>query len=240
MRILSIDTTSMLGSVALTDGKRLIVQEQQGVIGTHSERLLVTVDHLLKLAKWELSCLEGVAVAIGPGSFTGLRIGIATAKGMALALNIPIVGISSLESLARNGDVFDGVVVPLIDARRGEIYAAVYNASAKDRQKGTRRIVVKECVLPPNELIKQLKKIKGKMLFIGDGALEYGDMIVRAIGARSMVAQSSECYPQAANLAWLAAARFAKGKSDDLAMLVPNYIRESDAEIGFRGRRKLV
>ncbi|MFH0798961.1 MAG: tRNA (adenosine(37)-N6)-threonylcarbamoyltransferase complex dimerization subunit type 1 TsaB [Pseudomonadota bacterium] len=232
MRILSIDTTSMLGSVALSEDERLVAQEQQGVPGTHSERLMVSIDHLLSLAQWQRGELDAVAVAIGPGSFTGLRIGLGTAKGIALALGVPVAGVSSLASLALNGRGFAGTVVPLIDARRGEIYAA----AIKVPQRGRTVFVLRECVLPPLDLIKALKRIKGNLLLVGDGAIEYGARILKAVGARAEIAAGTSSLPQAVNLALLSLPRFERGKGDDIASLVPNYIRHSDAEIGFRGK----
>lgn len=229
MRLLAIDTTTMLGSVALTDGQRIVAQEQQGVAGTHSERLLVTIDHLLAIAGWERGAIEGIAVAIGPGSFTGLRIGLATAKGMAMALNCPIAGVSSLASLAENGSAFAGTVAALIDARRGELYVSAtrFGAGGKAKQ------VLKPCVLPPEALVAKLKGIKGPMLLVGDGALAYAATLSRALGKRAKIAAGGQCLPQAANLAMLALTKLARGKGDDLAALAPDYIRRSDAEIGF-------
>ena len=238
MKILSIDTSTMLGSVALSDGDVLVAQEQQGVPGTHSERLLSTVDHLLGLARWKGGDLCGIAVATGPGSFTGLRIGLATAKGMALALGCRIAGVSSLASLSMNGASFAGTVVPLIDARRGEVYAAAYRSNGKGRL--SRRM--KECALSPEDLIVKLMKIAGPLLLVGDGAKAFGATLAKAIGSRAVVAAGAQLFPQAHNLAVAALPFFAKGRGDDISSLAPNYIRRSDAEIVLdrkRGKGKI-
>lgn len=234
MKILSIDTTAMLGSVAVLNDKRIIAQEEQGECGTHSRRLFKSIEHLLSLADWKFEDIEAIVVAVGPGSFTGLRIGLAAAKGMALAGGLPIRGVSSLESLALNGANFSGTVVPLIDARRGEIYAAAYRAGPN----GKLSRVLKKCVLPPDKLIRKLKNIKGELLLVGDGAIEYGERISEAFGKRARVAFGSALLPQAANAAWLALPGLMSGRSDDIAALVPDYVRHSDAEIGFKGRGK--
>lgn len=231
MRILSIDTTTVRGSVALSEGERLVAQEVQGAPGTHSERLMVTIDHLMGLAGWGRDAIEGIAVAIGPGSFTGLRIGLATAKGMALAVGCPVAGVSSLQSLALNGEGFPGTVVSLVDARRGELYAAAYAVRAG---KGPKR-VMKECVLPPDTLIRKLKAIKGPLLLVGDGALAFEQELRRALGKRAVVPGGATPFPQAINLARLAYRKLRAGKGDDCSALVPNYVRRSDAEIGFLG-----
>ena len=233
MRILSIDTTTMQGSVALSEGEVPIAQEQHGIRATHSERLLASIDHLLSMAKWRQNEIEGIAVAIGPGSFTGLRIGLATAKGMALAIGCPIAGVSSLECLALNGRGATGTVVSLIDARRGELYAAAYNVPWEGRPTS----VMEECVLPPDELVKRLEAIEGELLLVGDGVIRYGSNFKEALGHRALMPKGLYSFPQAYNLACLALERLRLGGKDDLAGLVPNYVRRSDAEIGFRGKR---
>lgn len=233
MKILSIDTTSIFGSVALSDGGTLIAQEQQGVKGTHSERLILSIDHLLKLTGWKKGDLQGVTVATGPGSFTGLRIGLSTAKGLGLALKVPIVGVSSLESLALNAAGFRGTVITLIDARRGELYAAAWKTVIGKKPLA----ILKEAVMPPKGLIACIKKIKGDIILVGDGVLAYGGVLKRRLGKPVVFAQGSMCLSQAHNLAILALPKFKKCKTDNLASLVPNYIRHSDAEIGFMGKR---
>jgi len=234
MRILSIDTTVVAGSLALTEGARLVVQEQQGVAGTHSERLIGSIDHMLALAGWRREEIQGIAVATGPGSFTGLRIGLAAAKGMALAMNIPIAGVSSLQSLARNGAGFAGTVVALIDAKRGELFAGAWNVAAD----GSMKMCADEFVAAPADLIKRLKSIKGELLLVGDGAVVYEKELRKGLGRRAHLAQGGMAMAQAVNLAIIAGGRLAKGKGDDLAGLAPNYVRRSDAEIGFMARHK--
>lgn len=215
----------MLGSVALSEDEQLVAQEQQGVPGTHARRLVASIEHLISVAGWRRLGLEAIAVAIGPGSFTGLRIGLATAKGMALALGCPIVGVSSLEALAHNCSLFDGTVVPLIDARRGEIYAGALEFLGGRGPK----TVMKECVLPPDALIKRLKAIKGRMIITGDAAHTYGQRLCKVIGARALIAPWTSSFPQAINLALIALPRLRDGKGDEPSAIVPNYIRHSDA-----------
>lgn len=221
----------MLGSVALSKGECLVAQEQQGIPGTHSARLMASIDHLLATAGWTCGDIEGIAVAIGPGSFTGLRIGLATAKGMAMALGCPLAGVSSLDVLVLNGFGFAGTVVACIDARRGEIYAAAY------RVKDARCLqpVFEKGVYAPEALLQKLTAIEGPMLLVGDGALAYGERFIEALGARVLVAPGAGCCPQAMQVALLALPHLAQG-GDDLVALVPDYLRRSDAEIGFLGK----
>lgn len=231
MRILSIDTTSPAGSVAVSLGEDLLAQEQQGVYGTHAERLLTSIEHLLTIAGWKPRDVEGVAVAIGPGSFTGLRIGIASAKAFAVALSIPIVGVSSLAALALNGRGFHGTVASLIDARRGELYLAAHRVELN----GTLHAVISECVLAPGSVAQRLLEIPGDLLLVGDGAIAAREPLLHALGDRATIASGTMVRPQAVNLALLGQQRLKTG-GDDAATLVPNYIRQSDAEIGFGGR----
>ena len=255
MRILAIDTSTLMGSVALCDGDRLIAEEQLGVEVTHSERLVTTIEHLLSASKWlnrspsprlphqgggekesPLQAagghIDAIAVAIGPGSFTGLRIGLATAKGLALGLNIPIVGISSLLVLAYNGLLSERTVVSVIDARRAEVYAAAYQFNHKTLKA---KCVLKECVCPPELLCQKLGAIKEEMIFVGDGVIVYEKVFRKELGKRCCVAPKNFSFPRASNLAMLAYERLKKGESDDIVTMVPNYLRHSDAEIGFRG-----
>jgi len=232
MKILSIDTTTMMGSVALSDGGTLLADVQHGVRSTHSERLISSIDELLNIVGWDASAIEGIAIAIGPGSFTGLRIGLATAKGISIATGAPLVGVSSLECLALNARGSDRDVLSLIDARRGELYAAIYGVgwSGKLTKK------MDECVLPPEELIERIGEMEGEFVLVGDGVDRWGELIGDALGEKVRMPRGLYSFPRAHNLALLSGERFARGEVNDLADVIPNYIRRSDAEIGFRGK----
>jgi tRNA threonylcarbamoyladenosine biosynthesis protein TsaB len=232
MKILSIDTTTMMGSVALSDGNTLIADEQHGIRSTHSERLISSIDQLLDVAGWNTDMVEGIAVAVGPGSFTGLRIGLATAKGMSLAMGCPLVGVSSLECLALNARGADLDVVSLIDARRGELYAAVYSVDWSGKLVSE----VGECVMPPEALVEKLKNIDGELVLVGDGVDRYADLLKASLGDKVYMPGGLYSFPRAHNIAILAADRFARGDFDELSGVTPNYIRRSDAEIGFKGQ----
>ena len=231
MKVLAIDTTTMFGSVALCDGPRLIAEEQMGVDVTHSERLVVTIEHLLSLAKWDRSDIEGIAVAIGPGSFTGLRIGLATAKGLALGLKRPVAGASSLLTLAHNAMISDATVVSVIDARRAQVYAAAYRF-----ENGKQRCILKESVFDPEPFCKKLKSIKGKLVLVGDGVVTYEKLFRKELKNRATIRPEELKFPRGFHVAQIAMNRLKKG-GDDMTKLVPNYLRHSDAEIGFKGKK---
>ncbi|HPW45957.1 MAG TPA: tRNA (adenosine(37)-N6)-threonylcarbamoyltransferase complex dimerization subunit type 1 TsaB [bacterium] len=234
MKILSIDTTSMRGSIALSDGATLVALDRQEEPSSHSERLFGKLDSMLAESGWGISDIEGVAVAIGPGSFTGLRTGLAAAKGVALSLEVPIAGVSSLKSLALNGDDYSlKYVATLIDARRGELYAALWDISAR----GFPAEIISESLLSPEALIEKLRQFGSHFLAVGDGAIAYRDRLSAELGDSIQIADGMGILPNAHNLALLAGERLSSG-GDDLKKLVPNYIRQSDAEIGFLGKGK--
>jgi len=231
MRILAIDTSTMFGSVALCDGDMLIAEEELGVEVTHSERLISTIDHLLQISRWGRDSIDGIAVAIGPGSFTGLRIGLATAKGLAAGLKKPIAGVSSLLTLAYNGVLSDATVVSVIDARRGEVYAAAYKF-LNDKPK----CVMKEVAVAPELLSKKLKTMRGRVILVGDGVVTYEKLFKRELKNRALIRAQEFKFPRAFYLAQSALKKLKKG-GDNMAKLVPNYLRHSDAEIGFKGKK---
>jgi len=232
MKILAIDTTTFLGSVALVEDEKLVSALQQGTSVTYSERLISGIDHLLNNAEWKKGDIDLIAVAVGPGSFTGLRIGMATAKGLAVALGKPLVGVSSLCVIANGADVHDGKVAAILDARRDEVYAAVYQY----KNGACEKTVIDECVLPPDELCAALMKIKGKLTCVGDGARRYKDLLSDNLAEQALFPHDAKNFPHAAYLATIARDRFEEKGADEAEDLAPNYIRISDAEIGFKGR----
>src|SRR3990172_13171727 len=129
MRILAVETSTLAGGAALLDGDRAGGENVLNIRATHSERLMAAVDHLLHVSGWELEQLEGLAVAIGPGSFTGLRIGTSAVKGLALALGVPIAAVPTLHALAATLPFAAHPVCPVLDAKKGEVYASLYHWS---------------------------------------------------------------------------------------------------------------
>lgn len=222
MFILAIDTSTKFGSVALVNDRSLIAEVQLGVELTHSETLVTTIDWILSSADHNRESIDLVACAIGPGSFTGLRIGLATAKGLALGLCKPLIGISSLLALASGFSYYPGVVVPAIDAKRDEVYAAAYKLG---------KVVLCEDVLPPESLCKKLEGFSENLLFISDGFSRYESVFRKKLGERVLGSAGDSRFPHASNLAFLAGDRFLKGEIDDAAKLVPNYLRHPDAAL---------
>lgn len=233
MKILSIDTSTRMGSVALTVGENLVAQAHLNVEVTHTERLLPGIESLLCQTGWKLKDLNGLALAIGPGSFTGLRIGLATLKGFAKVHNLPIIGVSTLEALAYSGCLSEQPVAAMLDAKRGEIYAALYSF----KNGCISKVLLKECCLPPSEMIKVLHEYQPCRL-LGDGALVYKQEFREAFKDRVCFAPLPMMRVEAKWIGYLAFPRLQKGEGTHWETLAPNYIRATDAEIQKEERGK--
>jgi len=208
MKILAIDTSTVQGSVAILAGEK-IFEENYLADSSHAETLLQVVEKVLSKARLKIKDIEGIAVGIGPGSFTGLRIGLATAKGIAFANQIPIVGISSLRAIAEHviasgAKQSSELIVPVINAKRGEIYAAAYKTVYRILYT-VFQTVINECAISEEELKEKLENL-GRKYHI------------------------EKTYPLASNVARLALEQFEQSNTDDLSSLIPNYIRKSAAE----------
>lgn len=225
MLILAADTSSPVLSVALADDSRLLAETYVECGRAHSERLLATVDWVMTEAGRSLQDVEAYAVSVGPGSFTGLRIGVAALKGLALAQARPLIGIPTLPVLARAAGMRDGSVCPLLDARMKEVFGAVYSYTL-----GNRSEVVPMQAVPIESILQQAPP---ETLFIGAGAHEYADAI-RATYPDAAFGHSGLNHPRAAAVAAEAIAALAAGAESDAASVAPIYLRGSQAEEGKR------
>jgi len=222
-KILAVDSSSMSGSVALCFGERLVAESFLNVRSTHSEKLLGQIDLLLAEAGWQLSDLDLLVAVTGPGSFTGLRIGIATIKGLAQVLDKPVVGISSLEMLAMNLPLCPLPICVFQDARKKEVYSQLFRWSELGP------VAVNEAqVLPPERLLRQLT---GQVALVGDGVPIYRQIITEILGARASLPVQTAHQARAAQAAWLAWRVEKNGLAGRAKELLPAYIRPSDAEL---------
>lgn len=222
MKILTIDTSTNTCSVALTIDQRIAGEYLIDLDRTLTNRLLSCVDTLLRDTKLTIDNLDAFAVALGPGSFTGVRVGVATVKGLALAAGKPCVGFSSLAMLAMNVPWSCCPVYPMFDARKNEVYAGQYQCS------GFAEPLAEDLVLPPDQL---MARINGPALFIGEGAVRYRHLITSSLGTDALFAPWHTHQPRASAGALLAADLLAKGKTTALVDLNPAYIRPSEAEL---------
>lgn len=225
MKILAVDTATQSCSVAIIDTGSLSAELTTVNDQTHSKHLMDLIHAVLRLAGFRIGDMGGFAVTLGPGSFTGLRIGISTVKGLAQALDKPVVGISSLDTLAWQCTDRTYLICPLLDARKGEVYFATYRLD-NDRliPKSTER------VKPPEKAVQDIKE---PCVFVGNGAQLYRKDIKAALGNMAYFALGGQNIIRASSVAFLSVDRFETHNTDEVASLVPHYIRKSDAELNF-------
>ncbi|MCP4644986.1 MAG: tRNA (adenosine(37)-N6)-threonylcarbamoyltransferase complex dimerization subunit type 1 TsaB [bacterium] len=221
MKILAVDTSTSVNTVAVCDDTVLLAETRVQAGRTHSERLVATVDWVLAQAGIELADLGLLAVSIGPGSFTGLRVGAAAWKGLAAATGLGLVAVPTLDAMARQTEAYEGLVCPVLDAKMKEVFGAVYRYEG-----GVREKLTGDRVCPIEDLIDGRK---GRILFLGDGAERYRDRIVEAVPDAAFVSPAWS-WPTASSVALEARALVEAGASTDPADVSPVYLRKSQAE----------
>ena len=223
MNILAIDTSGVTASVAILRDENVLAEIFLNLGRNHSEILLPSIDHLLIATGLDLKAIDVFACTVGPGSFTGIRIGVSTVKGLALAVDRPIVGLSALEVLAMNAMGFQKKICPMIDARREQVYAGSY---ADDGAEALTNII-------PERLFKAddfLELIGGDAVFIGTGAVKYGEIIQRKLAGRSYFVVGHLHQVHASAVGVLAGRKALAGEMTDAVKLIPLYLRRSEAE----------
>jgi tRNA threonylcarbamoyladenosine biosynthesis protein TsaB len=221
--ILTLDTSTVAGSVALTRGQVLLGEILINVRGNHTDRLLCSVEQLLRDVGVDLAEVDAFAVVLGPGSFTGLRVGTATAKGFAMAQGKPLLGISSLRGLALQVPFARHPVCALLDARKKEVYAGWFCWEG-----GMPVSLRPEAALLPEQVVDGLE---GETIFIGDGSVAYQTLIIRRLGSRAHFVPWPLNPPRASVCAVLALHDLREGRTIPAEQLAPAYIRPSEAEI---------
>jgi tRNA threonylcarbamoyladenosine biosynthesis protein TsaB len=223
MRILAVDTTTTSGSIALLDDGALVGEINSRTPGSHSARLLPSVDHLLRLAAWDIRDVDGFAVAAGPGSFTGIRVGLSTVKALAFASGKPVAPVSSLSALALKLREAGGrLLCPLIDAKKGEVYAALYELG----RRGLREII-RQGAYAPDVLLSRLPAHR-VVTFLGSGTDVYGGKIRARLGGRARFSDRSAFISREVGLLGRDILRAGRGVGSET--LEPIYFRRSQAE----------
>ena len=225
MPILAIDTATLVSSVAVATDKKLLAELTLQTKLTHSEVLMPHIEQILSMTKVKKNELDAIAVSIGPGSFTGLRIGLATAKTIAYALDIPIIGVSTLAALAYHYPVGDVYIAPLLDAQKGNVYISLYTW-----EDGQLHQAYEPTVKSFDDVLAAGQRLDKPVVFLGEKAVAKADEI-KAAGGNIIMAMPHMVMPRAANVAMLGLDLMAKGKQDDVMSLEPLYIRRSEAEI---------
>jgi len=222
--ILAFETTAKAGSVALLDEKKLLGESYQNTGLTHSQTLMVMAEDLLKQCGKTVDDITAIAVAEGPGSFTGVRIGVAAAKGFAWGGQLPCYGVSTLEAMAQTLGAWQGYICPCMDARRSQVYNSLFyvNQGQLERVKEDRAIALAD-------LKEELKNLEGPIFLVGDGAvLAYNTMSPEIPGL--VLPPEHRQHQRASGVALVAAKKIAAGESGDANALTPNYLRLSQAE----------
>jgi tRNA threonylcarbamoyladenosine biosynthesis protein TsaB len=227
VKIITIDTSSNCSSVALSDGTALLGECLLGEDRCNSGRLMESISGLLASARMTPDSLDACAVTLGPGSFTGVRVGIATVKGLCLATGKPALGFSSLAMLAMNLPFCSVQVAPMFDARKNEVYVGLYRTGVLPTP------LRADAVLPPEQF---LASIDAPTLFVGEGAVRYRDLIQQTLGELALFPPWHSHQPRAGAGAVLALQAALDGNFIPLALLNPSYLRASEAEVAKRKR----
>ena len=229
MILLAFETSAKAASVALFDSENLLGEQYQNTGLTHSQTLMVMAEDLLRQCGKAPSDVEAVAVANGPGSFTGVRIGAAAAKGFAWGREIPLYGVSTLEAMALGLGVHQGYVCPVMDARRSQVYNALFYVNQRSVQR-----ITPDRAIALDDLKNELKNCKESVFLVGDGSnLCYNSLLEEA--SNLVLPPEHKLHQRAVGVGLAALAMIHRNESTDAAAITPNYLRLSQAE-----REKLV
>jgi len=224
MKVLGIDTATSCGSVGLIGDGEVLSDYLLNIPVTHSERLLGAIEYVLREARCPIENLEGWAISLGPGSFTGLRIGVSTVKGLAFATGKPVAGVSTLDVLASQIAPTSYLICPILDARKKEVYTAFY----RYEEDGFLRRQSNYQAIGPKDLVK---KITGQTIFLGDGVRTYRDFLLNSLPSLAIFPLSPLHVSHGSMVAKLGSELLQKGEYLDLSTFVPIYVRPSEAEM---------
>ena len=233
MIILSIDSSTPVAGIAVSDGMQLLGEITLNTKNTHSEKLMPLVKHLLDELTLSVNDLDAIAVTQGPGSFTGLRIGMATAKGLAQGAGKKLIAVPTLDCLAQNLLHYPGIICPIMNAQKKQVYTAIYRSGRDklERLSDYQAIAVEQ-------LAAQLKELKEDVWFVGDGVAAFADVFQELLGDACRFADGHNILPRAGALAMLAAERASEERFDDLYQAELIYIRKSEAEVQWEARQQ--
>ena len=233
MKILGIDSSGIVASVAVVEDDILVAEYTVNYKKTHSQTLLPMLDEIAKMTELDLNTIDAIAVAAGPGSFTGLRIGSATAKGLGLALKKPLIAVPTVEGLAYNLYDTDGLICPIMDARRRQVYTGIY------RFEEHRLVTVEDqMAVPMEEMIRKLNEYQQPVTFLGDGVSVFADMIAEKLKVPYSFAPAHVNKQRAAAVAALGLIYYKEGRTQTAMEHIPDYLRVSQAEREREERQK--
>lgn len=224
MRILALDSSGLVATVAILEDEQTIAEYTVNYKKTHSQTLLPMLDEIVQMTELDLASVDAIAVAGGPGSFTGLRIGSATAKGLGLALNKPLIHVPTVDGMAYNLFGVQGLICPMMDARRNQVYTGLY------RFENQFEIVEKQMAIAVEELIEKLNQFGEKVIFLGDGVPVYKKQLEEGLTVEYAFAPAHVNRQSAAAVGALAMQYYAAGKIETAGEHQPDYLRLSQAE----------
>ena len=227
MKVLGMDTSTSCGGVGLIDDGKVISDYLLNIPVTHSERLLGAIELVLREARCAIENLDGWAISLGPGSFTGLRIGVSTVKGLAFATGKPVAGVSTLDALASQIPPTSHLICPILDARKKEVYAAFYRYGEGNSLK---RLTLYLAIRPED----LAEKIKEQTIFLGDGVKTYGEFLLSTLPSLAIFPPAPLHLLHGSTVAKLGSELLEKGESLDTSAFTPIYVRSSEAEIKWR------
>lgn len=224
MRILGIESSSLVASVAIVTDDILTAEYTVNLKKTHSQTLLPMIDEVIRMLEIELDSIDAIAVSGGPGSFTGLRIGSATAKGLGFALKKPLIHVPTLEATAYNLFGVPGLICPIMDAKRNQVYTGLY------RFEDEFVVVSDQEAMDMGELIEKLNDMGERVIFLGDGVPVYRKQIEEKLTVPFSFAPANTNRQRGASVAALGCVYFEQGKTESAAEHMPDYLRKSQAE----------
>ena len=225
MKILGLDSSGLVASVAVVEDDVLLGEFTVNYKKTHSQTLLPMLDELAKMIELDLDTLDAIAIAAGPGSFTGLRIGSATAKGLGLALDKPLISVPTVDALAYNLYGHRDIICPLMDARRNQTYTGLYQFEDEKMQ-----VLCPQCVVGIDEIVAKINENNAPVVFLGDGVPVYRQMLEEGLEVPYSFAPSYMNRQRAAVVGALGIAYYYAGKYETAEAHKPDYLRVSQAE----------
>lgn len=230
MKIIAIDSSGLTASVAILEEEQILAEYSVNYKKTHSQTLVPMLNELKQMIELDLNTIDAIAIAKGPGSFTGLRIGSATAKGLGLALDKPIIPVGTLEGLAMNAWNYGGLICPIMDARRNQVYTGIYKF-----EEGKLVTLLDQCPMDIEEICKAVSSMINEskqepILFLGDGVPVYRDRINEIMTVPFTYAPAHMNRQRASALGVLAFEYYKQGITESASAHKPEYLRKSQAE----------
>lgn len=229
MKLIALDSSGLVASVAVVEDDILIAEYSIQYKKTHSQTLLPMLDEVRNMIELDLQQVDAVAVAAGPGSFTGLRIGSATAKGLSFAMEKPIVAVPTVDGLAYNLYGTDKIVCPIMDARRSQVYTGIYEFLPAE-EKYCLNIIKRQCAVAFDEIAQELNALGREVIFLGDGVPVFKERMKEVMQVPYTLAPAHMNRQRAASIGVLGSIYYAQGKAVSGAEYVPEYLRLSQAE----------